>query len=658
MPSTATSILDGLSTSVAVKAPVAATTSGNITLAGLQGNTEDDRVLVWLQTTASENGIYAASSGSWTRTKDFDGNRDVRKGTLIPVEDSSILYRVTTSNPIVIGTSSIAFEALGPTLTQSDIGLILNQRTAAEIAVSVTPSNYTIPSHDAVGAVYVERYGTAGNATALANARLVAKQANAVLWIRPATYSTSTVFLIDQDNFKLHMERGVFISYTGADAAIRFSACSNSHVTGAGNVSCTNTAADCVDFAATASAHCLFNTAEFHTIQGAGRGAAAATLSNVGVKFGPIATTKIVYWNKLTARRIIDCNTCVLFDAPNGSAGDGANANTVYDAMLDNYWYGCKHRAIENIAINIQGYGSPGSGSDITYLHYIENASFYNKIDGGGEPGALSSPYYIAAGCNYNSLDIQCSNFGLAGTDLADGNIINVGRDLYRIQISTGDALTENTNYRLSKLTIQNTNAGSATLKWRSRNTVSGYYTSGTATIYAWAQGGVTVQRIDAQFQESDQTVASQTRFIGCIVSGFDIYPIFSVRNFGGANATTGIDITLDCLGIEPHRSGPTVEAGALSTRAATTISLNQSVADDASILLPNGVEGFGIVSAGAETMVFNVLSTGAVVKVAGSANTVATDTDANLCVFDGGTYAQIRNRLGSTQIVKGSFTF
>lgn len=145
MPSTATSILDGLSTSVAVKAPVAATTSVNITLAGLQGHTEDDRILVWQQSTASENGIYAASSGSWTRTKDFDGNRDVRKGTLIPVEGSAILYRVTSSNPIIIGTSSISFEALGPTQTQGDIGLILYPRTAAEIAAVVTPASYVYP---------------------------------------------------------------------------------------------------------------------------------------------------------------------------------------------------------------------------------------------------------------------------------------------------------------------------------------------------------------------------------------------------------------------------------------------------------------------------------------------------------------------------------
>jgi len=99
MPSTATSILDGLSASVAVKAPVRAVSTVNLTLSGLQTVNgvvlvEDDRVLVRAQTTTTENGIYSASTGSWTRTRDFDGNRDVRNGTLVIDESSTnVLYR-------------------------------------------------------------------------------------------------------------------------------------------------------------------------------------------------------------------------------------------------------------------------------------------------------------------------------------------------------------------------------------------------------------------------------------------------------------------------------------------------------------------------------------------------------------------------------------
>jgi hypothetical protein len=133
MPSTATSILDGLSTSVAVKAPVKAASTASLTLSGEQtidgvACVEGDRVLVKDQSTASENGIYVVSTGSWTRAKDFDGNRDVRQGTLVILGvtgSSGIYYRVTSSNPIVIGTSAINFEIVGGTLTQAIIGNLL-----------------------------------------------------------------------------------------------------------------------------------------------------------------------------------------------------------------------------------------------------------------------------------------------------------------------------------------------------------------------------------------------------------------------------------------------------------------------------------------------------------------------------------------------------
>lgn len=145
MPSTQTDRLQGLSTSVAVKAPCLTVATSNITLSGLQtisGVTvaEDDRVLVMAQTDATENGIYNASTGAWQRAKDFDGNRDVVKGTLVILNDGagSIYYRVTTSDPIVIGTSSINFEVVSGVLTQSIIGELLNPTDTAEDAAGVT----------------------------------------------------------------------------------------------------------------------------------------------------------------------------------------------------------------------------------------------------------------------------------------------------------------------------------------------------------------------------------------------------------------------------------------------------------------------------------------------------------------------------------------
>lgn len=154
MATTVTSQIQGITISEAVKAPVRAVSTTNLTLSGLQtvggvALATGDRVLVKAQTNAANNGIYNASTSSWTRSKDFDGIRDVVKGTIVIDQSSTnVLYRVTTENPIVIGTSLITFEAVGSTLTQADIGAILYPITPAETAASVTPTGYFIDTTD------------------------------------------------------------------------------------------------------------------------------------------------------------------------------------------------------------------------------------------------------------------------------------------------------------------------------------------------------------------------------------------------------------------------------------------------------------------------------------------------------------------------------
>jgi hypothetical protein len=142
MPSTATSILDGLSTSVAVKAPCRTVATSNITLAGLQtisGYTtvENDRVLVVGQTTQADNGIYLASTGNWTRAKDADGTRDLVQGTRVIVRSTTadgIEYELTTANPITIGTTALVFTLrYGANATYD--------QTAGELAAGVIPVN-------------------------------------------------------------------------------------------------------------------------------------------------------------------------------------------------------------------------------------------------------------------------------------------------------------------------------------------------------------------------------------------------------------------------------------------------------------------------------------------------------------------------------------
>ncbi len=114
---TLTDRIAGLNQGIAIKAPVAAVASSNLTLSGLQtvGGvvlTDGDRVLVTAQTDTVQNGIYNARTGAWERAKDMNGANDVVSGTLVPIETSSTtvaFYRITTANPITIGTTGLSF---------------------------------------------------------------------------------------------------------------------------------------------------------------------------------------------------------------------------------------------------------------------------------------------------------------------------------------------------------------------------------------------------------------------------------------------------------------------------------------------------------------------------------------------------------------------
>ena len=106
----------GVIASQAIKVPVRAASVAALVLSGIQTVdgvllAEGDRVL------ASGNGvnagIYVVSSGNWTRAADWDGTFDIVNGTLVVVAEGTALggefFRVTTVDPIVIGTTSLTF---------------------------------------------------------------------------------------------------------------------------------------------------------------------------------------------------------------------------------------------------------------------------------------------------------------------------------------------------------------------------------------------------------------------------------------------------------------------------------------------------------------------------------------------------------------------
>lgn len=163
MPSTMTDRIYGLSTAVAVKAPVKAVAVAPITLSGEQtvngvAVVDGDRVLVTAQADATTNGIYDVGTGVWVRSADFDGVNDVVRGTLVVSNTgTSIYYRVTTADPITFGSSAINFEVVAGAITGEGVGAALWPRTAEEIAGSVTPVSYSYAPGD------VRRYGAVGD---------------------------------------------------------------------------------------------------------------------------------------------------------------------------------------------------------------------------------------------------------------------------------------------------------------------------------------------------------------------------------------------------------------------------------------------------------------------------------------------------------------
>ncbi|WP_165667409.1 phage tail protein [Metapseudomonas otitidis] len=98
-------------------------TTGNVVLSGLavQANGDwpsalsaGDRILVKNQSSAKDNGLWAASSGAWTRTADADIDAKVTPALTVSVESGTTLadtvWQLVTDAPIVVGTTALAFQ--------------------------------------------------------------------------------------------------------------------------------------------------------------------------------------------------------------------------------------------------------------------------------------------------------------------------------------------------------------------------------------------------------------------------------------------------------------------------------------------------------------------------------------------------------------------
>ena len=128
MTSTQNYRVDSFVAGLAIKAPCktislvnVATLSGSGQTIGGYITSVGDRVVLAGQTDATQNGIWNVETSAWQRAGDFDGNRDIVGGTIIPVWRQSgtdvVLYQVDgLPNPITIGVDNISIiEYFDPT---------------------------------------------------------------------------------------------------------------------------------------------------------------------------------------------------------------------------------------------------------------------------------------------------------------------------------------------------------------------------------------------------------------------------------------------------------------------------------------------------------------------------------------------------------------
>ncbi|WP_162560845.1 hypothetical protein [Methylobacterium durans] len=96
--------------------------TSNITLSGLSAldgvtPVAGDRILATAQTTTSQNGVYVAASGAWTRATDADQTGEITPGAFWFVEEGTTYgktqWRVNNTGTITLGTTAITIVQFG-----------------------------------------------------------------------------------------------------------------------------------------------------------------------------------------------------------------------------------------------------------------------------------------------------------------------------------------------------------------------------------------------------------------------------------------------------------------------------------------------------------------------------------------------------------------
>jgi len=223
--------VDSVAQGLAPKEAVRAATTANITLSGAQtidgvSVVAADRVLVKNQSTGSENGIYVAAAGSWSRATDADSEGDLLGASVFIEEGTTLadtLFVLTTNAPITVGTTTLTWSQFssagdivgGNGLTKTgntlDVNvdnstLEINADTLRVKALGITDAQVAAANKDGVvGTASMRTLGTgsqqatAGNDGRLSDTRVPAASQAGTAWdfndneitaLRPKGYVT------------------------------------------------------------------------------------------------------------------------------------------------------------------------------------------------------------------------------------------------------------------------------------------------------------------------------------------------------------------------------------------------------------------------------------------------------------------------------------
>lgn len=165
----------------AIKDPVRVLASTNIALSGLQTIDNitlvaNDRVAVTGNTTGSQNGIYAAAAGAWTRVADMDQNTELTGGTEFLVNEGTVyggsVWRITNTGAITLGTTALTFSQVNQINTYSNgdglnlTGMVFSVKAVASGGITVSGAGVQVDT-----SIVVRKYSQAigdGSATAIA----------------------------------------------------------------------------------------------------------------------------------------------------------------------------------------------------------------------------------------------------------------------------------------------------------------------------------------------------------------------------------------------------------------------------------------------------------------------------------------------------------